>query len=219
MLKACVPPAVPGIAFLSGGQSDVDATAHLDAMNKIGNVPWKLTFSYGRALQAAPQKAWSGKAENVGAAQAAFAHRAEMNGLASTRQMVDRSGEAGRLSGYRASAYGVGGWSGTAGSKRSAGGCPADGCAAGAGSADRRRLAGKRGRGPVDQLGLELGERLVERIHISLRVGALGRRGGLEGARVDDLAVLVDELGDEVDIGGSALEAVEIWKRLMSMIS
>jgi fructose-bisphosphate aldolase class I len=84
VLKACVPPAVPGIAFLSGGQSDVEATAHLDAMNKIGNVPWKLTFSYGRALQAAPQKAWSGKPENVGAAQAAFAHRAAMNGLAST---------------------------------------------------------------------------------------------------------------------------------------
>ena len=82
VLKACGPPAVPGIAFLSGGQSDVDATAHLNAMNKIGNVPWKLTFSYGRALQAAPQKAWSGKVENVGAAQAAFAHRATMNGLA-----------------------------------------------------------------------------------------------------------------------------------------
>jgi fructose-bisphosphate aldolase class I len=82
VLKACVPPAVPGIAFLSGGQSDVEATAHLDAMNKIGNLPWKLTFSYGRALQAAPQKAWSGKAENVGAAQAAFTHRAAMNGLA-----------------------------------------------------------------------------------------------------------------------------------------
>jgi fructose-bisphosphate aldolase, class I len=84
VLKACVPPAVPGIAFLSGGQSDVEATAHLDAMNKIGNVPWKLTFSYGRALQAAPQKAWAGKAENVGVAQAAFTHRAAMNGLATT---------------------------------------------------------------------------------------------------------------------------------------
>ncbi len=83
MLKACVPGAVPGIAFLSGGQSDEEATAHLDAMNKIGNLPWKLTFSYGRALQAAPQKAWSGKAANVAAAQAAFAHRAKMNGLAS----------------------------------------------------------------------------------------------------------------------------------------
>lgn len=84
LLKACVPGAVPGIAFLSGGQSDEEATAHLDAMNKIGNLPWKLTFSYGRALQAAPQKAWSGKAENVAAAQRAFTHRAQMNGLAST---------------------------------------------------------------------------------------------------------------------------------------
>jgi fructose-bisphosphate aldolase, class I len=82
VLKACVPPAVPGIAFLSGGQSEVEATAHLDAMNKIGNVPWKLTFSYGRALQTAPQKAWAGKVNNVGAAQAAFTHRAAMNGLA-----------------------------------------------------------------------------------------------------------------------------------------
>jgi fructose-bisphosphate aldolase, class I len=86
LLKACVPPAVPGIAFLSGGQSDADATAHLDAMNKIGGLPWKLTFSYGRALQAAPQKAWSGKPENVAAAQRAFAHRAMMNGLASLGQ-------------------------------------------------------------------------------------------------------------------------------------
>lgn len=82
MLKACVPGAVPGIAFLSGGQSDEEATAHLDAMNKIGNLPWNLTFSYGRALQAAPQKAWSGKAANVAAAQAAFTHRARMNSLA-----------------------------------------------------------------------------------------------------------------------------------------
>ena len=69
LLKSCVPAAVPGIAFLSGGQSDEDATAHLDAMNRIGGLPWKLTFSYGRALQAAPQKAWSGKAENVAAGQ------------------------------------------------------------------------------------------------------------------------------------------------------
>ena len=83
-LKATVPSAVPGIAYLSGGQSDIDATAHLDAMNKIGGFPWKMTFSYGRALQAAPQKAWSGKAENAEAAQAAFLHRARMNGLAST---------------------------------------------------------------------------------------------------------------------------------------
>ena len=86
MLKECVPGAVPGIAFLSGGQSDEDATAHLDAMNKIGGLPWGLTFSYGRALQAAPQKAWSGKSENVAAAQRAFTHRAEMNGLAAKGQ-------------------------------------------------------------------------------------------------------------------------------------
>jgi fructose-bisphosphate aldolase class I len=83
LLKACVPAAVPGIAFLSGGQSDEVATAHLDAMNRIGGLPWRLTFSYGRALQAAPQKAWSGKPENVAAGQRAFAHRARMNGLAS----------------------------------------------------------------------------------------------------------------------------------------
>ena len=82
MLKECVPAAVPGIAFLSGGQSDEQATAHLDAMNKIGGLPWGLTFSYGRALQATPQKTWSGKSENVAAAQRAFSHRAEMNGLA-----------------------------------------------------------------------------------------------------------------------------------------
>ena len=82
LLKACVPAAVPGIAFLSGGQSDADATAHLDAMNRIGGVPWPLTFSYGRALQAAPQKAWSGKPENVAAGQRAFTHRARMNSLA-----------------------------------------------------------------------------------------------------------------------------------------
>ncbi|MDR3421926.1 MAG: fructose-bisphosphate aldolase class I [Xanthobacteraceae bacterium] len=82
VLKACVPAAVPGIAFLSGGQSDEEATAHLDAINKLGPLPWRVTFSYGRALQTAPQKAWSGKPENVGAAQRAFGHRARMNGLA-----------------------------------------------------------------------------------------------------------------------------------------
>ena len=86
LLKACVPAAVPGIAFLSGGQSDQDATAHLDAMNKIGGLPWHLTFSYGRALQAAPQKAWAGQAANVAAGQAAFSHRARMNALASRGQ-------------------------------------------------------------------------------------------------------------------------------------
>lgn len=85
-LKSGCPASVPGIAFLSGGQSDEEATAHLNAMNAMGPLPWKLTFSYGRALQAAPLKAWGGKAENVGAAQAAFAHRARMNGLASTAE-------------------------------------------------------------------------------------------------------------------------------------
>jgi fructose-bisphosphate aldolase class I len=84
VLKRCVPAAVPGIAFLSGGQGDEDATAHLNAMNAGFDLPWPLTFSYGRALQAAPQHAWSGKSENVPAAQRAFAHRARMNGLAAT---------------------------------------------------------------------------------------------------------------------------------------
>src|SRR5208283_1937712 len=82
VLKSCVPASVPGIAFLSGGQSDEEATAHLDAINRLGPLPWSVTFSYGRALQAAPQKAWSGKPENVPAAQRAFSHRAKMNGLA-----------------------------------------------------------------------------------------------------------------------------------------
>ena len=74
-----VPEDLPGIAFLSGGQSDIDATAHLDAMNKIGWFPWKLSFSYGRALQQAALKAWMGKEENMNNAQAAFSHRALMN--------------------------------------------------------------------------------------------------------------------------------------------
>jgi fructose-bisphosphate aldolase class I len=86
LLKACVPAAVPGIAFLSGGQSDQEATAHLDAMNRLGPFPWRLSFSYGRALQAAPQKTWAGKSENVAAAQRAFAHRAAMNSLATLGQ-------------------------------------------------------------------------------------------------------------------------------------
>jgi fructose-bisphosphate aldolase class I len=86
VLKECVPAAVPGIAFLSGGQSDLDATARLDAMNRKGPLPWKLSFSFSRALQAAPQKAWAGKTENVPAAQAAFTHRAQMNSLASLGQ-------------------------------------------------------------------------------------------------------------------------------------
>ncbi|WP_420393462.1 class I fructose-bisphosphate aldolase [Acuticoccus sp.] len=81
-LKATVPPAVPGIAFLSGGQSDEAATEHLALMTRMGGLPWALTFSYGRALQQAALKAWGGRAENVPAAQAAFAHRARMNGRA-----------------------------------------------------------------------------------------------------------------------------------------
>ena len=82
--RASVPAAVPGIVFLSGGQSDEEATAHLNAMNAGYKdlMPWALSFSYGRALQAAPLKAWGGKTANVPAAQAAFAHRARMNGLA-----------------------------------------------------------------------------------------------------------------------------------------
>ena len=79
LLSEIVPAAVPGIAFLSGGQSDALATAHLSAMNEIGGVPWELTFSYGRALQSAPLRAWGGREENLAAAQAAFAHRARCN--------------------------------------------------------------------------------------------------------------------------------------------
>ncbi|WP_279111331.1 class I fructose-bisphosphate aldolase [Bartonella apis] len=82
VLKTTVPASVPGIAFLSGGQSDEEATAHLSAINAIGNLPWKVTFSYGRALQAAAIEAWGGKKQNVAAGQRAFAHRAKMNYLA-----------------------------------------------------------------------------------------------------------------------------------------
>ncbi len=82
-LRRKVPAAVPGIVFLSGGQSDAEATAHLNAMNAMdGNLPWQLSFSYGRALQAPPLKTWAGKAENVAAAQKAFLHRARLNGAA-----------------------------------------------------------------------------------------------------------------------------------------
>jgi fructose-bisphosphate aldolase class I len=94
MLKATVPAAVPGIAFLSGGQSDEEATAHLDAMNRLGDLPWNLTFSYGRALQHAPQKAWAGKADNVAAGQRAFSHRARMNGLAALGQWKNEMAKA-----------------------------------------------------------------------------------------------------------------------------
>ena len=81
-LKHAVPAAVPGIVFLSGGQGDVEATEHLNTMNQIGGVPWQLSFSYGRALQAPPLKAWAGKSANVAAAQKAYLHRARCNGAA-----------------------------------------------------------------------------------------------------------------------------------------
>ena len=83
-LKKHVPDDLPGIAFLSGGQSDIKATHHLDAMNKMGGGPWKLTFSYGRALQQPALRTWLGKVENEEAAQAAFSHRALMNRLAAS---------------------------------------------------------------------------------------------------------------------------------------
>jgi len=88
ILKRCVPAAVAGIAFLSGGQSDEVATAHLNAMNKMyaGELPWNLTFSYGRALQHPSLTTWKGAAANVAAAQAALMHRAHMNGLATRGQ-------------------------------------------------------------------------------------------------------------------------------------
>jgi fructose-bisphosphate aldolase, class I len=79
-----VPASVPGIVFLSGGQSDEDATVHLNAMNALGPHPWELSFSYGRALQAPALKAWGGKPENVEAGQRAYYHRAKMNGAART---------------------------------------------------------------------------------------------------------------------------------------
>jgi len=85
-LKRHVPSAVPGIAFLSGGQSETEATHHLDLMNKIGGVPWALTFSYGRALQESTIKAWGGKAASVVAAQQALLKRARLNGLAQLGQ-------------------------------------------------------------------------------------------------------------------------------------
>jgi fructose-bisphosphate aldolase class I len=78
-----VPPAVPGLVFLSGGQSDEEATVHLNAMNLLGPHPWALSFSFGRALQSPVQHAWRGKSENIGAAQSALHHRARLNGAAS----------------------------------------------------------------------------------------------------------------------------------------
>ena len=91
LFRNCVPVAVPGIAFLSGGQSDVEATANLDAIAKLGPHPWGITFSYGRALQAAAQHAWAGKKEQEAAGSAAFDHRAAMNGMAQLGQWSDTS--------------------------------------------------------------------------------------------------------------------------------
>jgi fructose-bisphosphate aldolase, class I len=83
-LKRHVPSAVPGIAFLSGGQSSAEATEHLSLMNRLGSLPWELSFSYGRALQDEALKAWGGKPESFAAGQKAFARRAKFNGLART---------------------------------------------------------------------------------------------------------------------------------------
>jgi fructose-bisphosphate aldolase, class I len=84
VLKRHVPPAVPGIAFLSGGQSSEEATLHLSLMNKAAPLPWSLTFSYGRALQDDALKTWAGQAANFAAAQKQMAKRAKLNGLATT---------------------------------------------------------------------------------------------------------------------------------------
>jgi fructose-bisphosphate aldolase class I len=95
VLKRHVPPAVPGIAFLSGGQSPTEATLHLSLMNKLGPLPWSLTFSYGRALQDTALKAWGGAAATFGAAQKEFAKRAKLNGLATTgRYSADMESQA-----------------------------------------------------------------------------------------------------------------------------
>ena len=89
VLKDTVPSAVPGIAFLSGGQDNEEATRNLDMMNKVGGFPWKLTYSFGRALQQSALFAWKGEAANYDAAQAAFNHRARMNSLASLGQWTE----------------------------------------------------------------------------------------------------------------------------------
>jgi fructose-bisphosphate aldolase, class I len=84
VLRECVPPALPGVVFLSGGQTDEAATAHLSEMNRIGGVPWQLSFSYGRALQAPALKAWAGKPGNLAAGQRALHRRARLNSAART---------------------------------------------------------------------------------------------------------------------------------------
>lgn len=94
VLRKCVPTQVPGIAFLSGGQADLQATHHLSLMNAQGDLPWALTFSYGRALQAAALQTWAGNEENVAAAQASFTHRAQMNSLASRGEWAQANEQA-----------------------------------------------------------------------------------------------------------------------------
>ncbi len=94
LFKEVVPSAVPGIAFLSGGQTDEAASAHLSAMNRIDGKPWALTFSYGRALQAAPLKAWQGEDSNLEAAQKAFTHRATCNSEAQLGRYTEETEEA-----------------------------------------------------------------------------------------------------------------------------
>jgi len=92
-LRRTVPAAVPGITFLSGGQSEEDATIHLDAINKFPlHKPWALTFSYGRALQHTVLMTWKGKAENVKAAQAEFMKRAKANGEAAVGKYTGGAG-------------------------------------------------------------------------------------------------------------------------------
>lgn len=93
-LKRYVPSAVPGIAFLSGGQSSPEATEHLSLMNQIDSLPWELTFSYGRALQEEALKAWGGKPEGFAAGQKAFSRRARLNGLARTGSYTAQSEQA-----------------------------------------------------------------------------------------------------------------------------
>jgi fructose-bisphosphate aldolase class I len=95
VLKETVPSAVPGIAFLSGGQTPVNATAHLSAINAGQALPWFVTFSYGRALQDAALQAWGGKKENIAAGQKAFSHRAKMNGLAAAGKWTPELEKAG----------------------------------------------------------------------------------------------------------------------------
>jgi fructose-bisphosphate aldolase, class I len=93
-LRECVPAAVPGVVFLSGGQSDKATTVHLNQMNRLGPQPWQLSFSYyGRALQAPALQAWRGEQVNAPAAQAALYHRANLNGAARSGQYHPESEE------------------------------------------------------------------------------------------------------------------------------